>query len=80
MSDLLPRNEPSKDRAIGTLIKYLGISRTRAIQFLNLMRIPVDLRERLKGMEGVTEGRLRRVVQMDGTGMRMAVGGMVARG
>lgn len=73
----MPRNVTSKDRAIVTLIKYLGISRTRAIQFLNLMRIPADLRGRLKGMDGVTEGGLRRVVQMDHVGIRRAVGQML---
>ncbi len=80
MEDMLPRNVTSKDRAIVTLIKYLGISRTRAIQFLNLMRIPEDLRGRLKEMGGVTEGGLRRVVQMDSGEMRIVVGGMVGRG
>jgi len=40
-----------------------GGSSNRVIQFLNLLRIPVDLRVRLKGMPDLTEAKLRPMIQ-----------------
>jgi len=70
----------SKDTAVVTVADRLGISRTRTIQFLNLLRIPVDLRGRLKGMTEMTEARLRVIVQMDPAAMRVAVGRLLGPG
>ena len=80
MEALLPKNLISKDTAVVTLADKLGISRTRAIQFLNLMRIPSDLRGRLRKMADLTEARLRPMVQMDSAGMRAAVGRLLGFG
>ena len=74
MDVLLPKDFVSKDTAVVTLAERLGISRTQTIQFLNLTRISVDLRVRLRGMPDVTEARLRPMVQMNPAGMRVAVG------
>ena len=63
-----------------TTASELGISRTRIIQFLNVMRIPADLRGRLKGMADVTEARLRSMVQMNPLAMRVAVGRRIGIG
>lgn len=56
-----------------TLARDYGISKSRVLQFLGLMRIPADLREGLKQMQGLTEGELRPVVRMNPTGMRRRV-------
>jgi len=77
MEALLPPNHLRKDTAVVALATDLGISRTRAIQFLNRMRIPADLRGRLRGMAGLTEARLRPMVQMNPAAMRLAVGRMI---
>ena len=58
----------------------LGVDRTRVQQFLYLFRIPVDLRVRLKGMPGVTEGELRSLRQMDMGRQRVAVERLLGRG
>ena len=60
-----------------TTAKELGISTTRVIQFLNLLRIPVDLRVRLKRISDITEAKLRPIVQMNPAKIRAAVGGML---
>jgi hypothetical protein len=80
MQALLPKNFLTKDTPVVTLATEFGISSGRVIQFLNLTRIPVDLRGRLKEMEKVTEGRLRGIVQMDPATMRTAVRGMLGFG
>lgn len=77
---LLPKNLVSKDTAVVALADKLGISRTRTIQFLNLMRIPADLRGRLEGMPDLTEARLRPMVQMDPVSMRASVGRLLGLG
>ena len=56
-----------------TLSKELGIGTTRVIQFLNLMRIPADLRVQLLDKTDITEHRLRAIVQMDPAAMRAEV-------
>ncbi len=73
MEALLPKNLVSKDTAVVTLAERLGISRTRTVQFLNLMRIRVDSRGRLKGMADLTESKLRSVIQMNPTNQRAAL-------
>ena len=80
LDELFAENMLRKDTAVVTLADRLEISRGRVIQFLNLMRIPVDLRRRLSGMPDLTEARLRGIVQMDGTAMRMAVGRLLGMG
>ncbi len=72
MDALLPTGSENKDTALVALTNNLEISRTRTIQFLNLMRIPADLRAPLKGMPDLTEARLRPMVQMDPGRMREA--------
>jgi hypothetical protein len=62
----------SSNRAVTTGAE-LGISTTRVIQFLNLLRIPVDLRVRLKKMPDLTEAKLRPIVQMNPAKIRGAV-------
>jgi hypothetical protein len=54
----------------------VGMSRVRVQQYFYLLRIPVDLRGRLKTVPGLTEGELRPLTRMDGRVMRLAVGGM----
>ena len=56
-----------------TTAAELGISTTRVIQFLNLIRTPGDLRGLLKGMTGLTENKLRPVVQLNPTNQRVAI-------
>lgn len=51
----------------------VGICRTRVIQYLNLMRIPADLRARLKGMPDLTEARLRPTVKPNTVHQRRAL-------
>jgi hypothetical protein len=50
------------------------MSRVRVQQYLYLLRIPVDLRRRLRALPGLTEGELRPLTQMDGRATRLAVG------
>ena len=64
---------PSRETAVVTLAGQLGIARTKTFQFLNLLRIPANLRGKLKGNPDATESRLRPMVQMDSMGMRQAV-------
>ena len=52
----------SSNRVVTTASEF-GISTTRVIQFLNLLRIPVDLRVRLNGMPDLTEAKLRPMIQ-----------------
>ena len=56
------------------LADAVGMSRTRVEQFLYLLRIPGDLRVRLKEKAGLTEGELRLLTKMDGAAMRAAAG------
>ena len=57
-----------------TLADAVGMSRTRVQQFLYLLRIPVDLRGRLKQMPGLTEADLRPLTKMEPVNMRAAAG------
>lgn len=41
------------------LSRELGMSRTRIGQFLKLMGLPAETRQRLRGQAGLTEYRLR---------------------
>jgi hypothetical protein len=70
LGDLAERNFSSQDR----LADYVGLSRTRVEQFLYLLRIPADLRARLKVMAGLTEGELRPLTKMDARRQTAAVG------
>ncbi len=45
------------------LSRYVGMSRTRIGQFLNLLRLPEETLRRLKGETGLTEYRLRGIVE-----------------
>jgi hypothetical protein len=60
------------NRAVTTAAE-LGVSTTRVIQFLNLLRIPAELRVRLKRMSDLTEAKLRPIVQMEPAKVRGAV-------
>lgn len=74
MDALLPKNFISKDTAVVTLADKLGMSRGQVIQFLNLTRIPSDLRGWLREMADLAEARLRPMVQMNPAAMRVTVG------
>lgn len=66
------------DKAV-TLATDYGISKSRVLQFLALLRIPGDLRVRLKRMQWLTEGELRRIVRLDGPRQRVVVERMLRR-
>jgi hypothetical protein len=70
LHQLLAEQESPNQR---TLSHELGVDRTRVQQFLYLFRIPDDLRVRIRGMEGVTEGQLRPLTQMDPMATRAAI-------
>jgi hypothetical protein len=73
IEQLLPQSPVSRESAVVTLAGQLGISRTRAFQFLSLLRIPAGLRRQIIGRPDLTEHLLRPFVQMDSLGMRLAV-------
>jgi hypothetical protein len=58
---------------IQKLSEELGVVKCRIIQFLNLLRLPVDLRARLKRDPNVAEGNLRPYTRMDAVAMRTAI-------
>ena len=55
-----------------SLSKDLGVDRTRLQQFLYLLRIPADVRARLKKMPGLTEGELRPMTKLMARDQRVA--------
>lgn len=70
VSDLYEAQTATAGNRVVTTATELGISRTRIIHFLNLMRIPADLRARLKVMADLTESKLRPIVQTSPGGIR----------
>ena len=63
-----------------TLAADYGISKSRVLQFLGLLKIPADLRVHLKTVPGLTEGELRAVVRMEPAATRVAVGRLLGMG
>ena len=60
------------DRAI-TLATEYHVSKSHVRHYLGLLRIPVDLRTRLKLLPGMTEGELRRLVRLEPIAQRVAI-------
>lgn len=73
VSELYEAQTGTAGNRVVTTATELGISRTRTIHFLNLMRIPADLRARLKVMADLTESKLRPIVQTSPRGIRSVV-------
>ena len=72
--DQLCRNRPGECRdKVARLSADLGVMKSRVIQFLNLLRFPADLRNRLKKDPNVAEGHLRPFTKMDVAAMRVAM-------
>lgn len=67
------------DRAV-TLAGEFRLSKSRVLQFLALLRIPVDLRVLLKDIPGLTEGELRRIVRMKPIEQRVAIRRLLGMG
>ena len=57
-----------------TLAAEYHVSKSHVLNYLGLLRIPVDLRVRLKQLPGLTEGKLRAVVRMVPIAVRAAIG------
>ena len=63
-----------------TLSYQLGVDRTRPQQFLYLLRVPVDVRARLKKIPGLTEGELRPMTKLMARDQRAAAGRFLGTG